>query len=250
MPGDEATNAIGPAGGFVSTAADLVRFFAQLDPDAPRSLLSVASRREMIRPQWRNPHASVEGYYGLGIISGKLNGWDWFGHSGGLLGYISRTAVLHKRNLAISVLTNAVDGGAGFWLEGVVHILRAFADRGAPERRVSGWTGRWWSPWGAVDLVPMGDRVLVGNPHQGNPFLDVGEIAVTGRDKGHLALANGYSSHREPVRRERDASGQVAAVWLGGSRMRPEAQVAADLTERYGPRKAPSRRAKPGIKNR
>jgi CubicO group peptidase (beta-lactamase class C family) len=244
VPGDESTNAIGPAGGFVSTAGDLVRFFAQLDPDAPRSPLSVPSRREMIRPQWRNPHASVEGHYGLGIMSGKLNGWDWFGHSGGLLGYISRTAVLPKQHLAISVLTNAVDGWAGFWLEGVIHILRGFATRGAPERRVSQWTGRWWSPWGAVDLVPMGDVVLAANPHQGNPFLDVAEIAVTGRDTGRLALANGYSSHGEPVRRERDATGQVIAVWLGGSKVQPEAQVSADLAKRYASRKSPAKRVK------
>jgi CubicO group peptidase (beta-lactamase class C family) len=247
VPGDESTHAIGPAAGFVSTAADLVRFFSQLDPDAPRSVLSVASRREMIRPQWRNPHASIEGHYGLGIMSGRLNGWDWYGHSGGLLGYISRTAALPKRNLAISVLTNAVDGWAGFWLEGIIHILRAFATRGPPSRRVSGWTGRWWSPWGAVDLVPMGDVVLAANPHMGNPFLDVAEIEVSGRDHGRLALANGYSSHGEPVRRERDASGQVAAVWLAGNMLRPEAAVSADLALRYGGPQKPARR---GIGNR
>jgi CubicO group peptidase (beta-lactamase class C family) len=250
VPGDESTDAIGPAGGFVSTAGDLVRFFAQLDPAAPRSLLSVSSRREMTRPQWRNPHASIEGHYGLGIMSGRLNGWDWFGHSGGLLGYISRTAALPRRNLAISVLTNAVDGWAGFWLEGIIHILRAFADRGAPARRVSGWTGRWWSEWGAADLVPMGETVLIGNPHAGNPFADVSEIAVTGRDKGRIALANGYSSHGEPVRRERDAAGKVAALWLGGSRLRPEADVSADLATRYSPRKVPARRGKAAIENR
>jgi len=231
VPGDESTNAIGPAGGFVSTVGDLVRFFAQLDPNAQRSVLSVASRREMIRPQWRNPHAWIEGYYGLGIMSGRLNGWGWFGHSGGLLGYISRTAVLPRRNLAVCVLTNAVDGWAGFWLEGVIHILRGFADRGAPTRRVSGWTGRWWSQWGAIDLVPMGDKVLVANPHQGNAFLDVAEIVVSGRDAGRLDPANGYSSHGEPVRRERDAGGQVSAVWLGGSMLRPEAAVRADMNK-------------------
>jgi hypothetical protein len=124
----------------------------------------------MIRPQWRIPHASLEGHYGLGIMSGRLNGWDWFGHSGGLLGYISRTAVLPRRGLAISVLTNAVDGWAGFWLEGMIHILRGFESRGAPTRRVSGWNGRWWSAWGAVDLMPMGDIVLSGEPAFGQSF--------------------------------------------------------------------------------
>ena len=76
-------NAIAPAAGFVSTAADVARFFAQLAPNAKRSVLSVASRREMVRRQWRNPHASLEGHYGLGIMSGTMAGWDWFGHTGG-----------------------------------------------------------------------------------------------------------------------------------------------------------------------
>jgi CubicO group peptidase (beta-lactamase class C family) len=236
--GDEPAYAIGSAAGFVSTAGDLVRFFAQLDPGAQRSLLTVPSRHEMIRPQWRNPHASIEGHYGLGIMSGKLNGWDWFGHTGGFLGYVSRTVVLPKQRLAVSVLTNAVDGWAGVWVDGIMHILRGFELRRAPSRRVAGWTGRWWNPWGAVDLVPMGDVVLTANPHLLNPFLDVGEIAVTGGDKGYLALTNGYGSHGEPVRRERDNAGQIAAVWLGGNMLQPEARVAAEMAKRHGPVRA------------
>ncbi|MDB5398201.1 MAG: serine hydrolase [Rhodopila sp.] len=85
--------------------------------------------------------------------------------------------MIPKRNLAVSVLTNAVDGGAGFRLEGVVYILilRGFVNRGAPARRISGWSGRWWTPWGAVGLVAMGGTVLAANPDQGNPFLDVAD---------------------------------------------------------------------------
>jgi CubicO group peptidase (beta-lactamase class C family) len=75
------THAIGPARGFVSTAADLARYFAQLSPNAQKSILSIASRREMIRRQWRNPGSSIEQYYGLGTVSGSIAGWDWFGHS-------------------------------------------------------------------------------------------------------------------------------------------------------------------------
>ena len=57
IPGDNRVNAITPAGGFVSTAADVARFFAQLAPNTRRSVLSAASRREMTRKHWRNPHS-------------------------------------------------------------------------------------------------------------------------------------------------------------------------------------------------
>jgi CubicO group peptidase (beta-lactamase class C family) len=242
IPGDYSTNALAPAGGVVSTASDLVLYFAQLAPNAKKSVLSVASRREMTRRHWRNPHSNLEGYYGLGTISGTLRGWDWFGHSGGLEGYISRTCVVPARELSVSLLTNAVDGWAGYWLDGVLHILRGFAMRGAPSRNVSDWNGRWWSSWGAADLVPMGKIIVLANPHAGNPFLDASEVTVAGKDKGRISLAGGYGSHGEPVRRTRDETGAVTELWLAGSKLLPEAQVAAEMQARYGPPPARKRR--------
>src|SRR3954452_8396232 len=79
IPGDNPTHAMASATGFAATAGDTARFFAQLAPNARKSVLSVASRREMTRHHWRIPQ-SFEAYYGLGIGAGKLDGWDWFGH--------------------------------------------------------------------------------------------------------------------------------------------------------------------------
>jgi CubicO group peptidase (beta-lactamase class C family) len=237
IPGDNPTNAITPAAGFVSTAADVVRFFAQLAPGAKRSVLGVASRREMIRKQWRNPDASLEGYYGLGIMSGSASGWDWFGHSGGFQGYISRTCVIPACELTITILTNSSDGWAAFWLDGAMQILRTFATRGAPKRRVRDWSGRWWSSWGAFDLVPCGNLVMVGNPQMSNPFMDATEIEVTGRDNGRISLAAGYGSHGQPVRRTRNKAGGVTEIWLGGSRLKREEAVIVEMEKKYAPGK-------------
>jgi CubicO group peptidase (beta-lactamase class C family) len=234
IPGDNPANAMAPAAGFVSTAADVARFFAQLAPNTKHSLLSAPSRREMTRKHWRNPHASLEGYYGLGIISGSLGGWDWFGHTGGFQGYVSRTCVMSGRDLAITILTNSIDGWAYPWLDGAMHILRAFATRGAPARRVRDWTGRWWTMWGATDLVPMGNVVVVANPQFGNPLMDAAEIEVTGRDTGRIKLAGGYESHGEPVRSK---AGTVTDIWLGGINAKPEKKVATEMERKYAPRR-------------
>ncbi|HYM30960.1 MAG TPA: serine hydrolase domain-containing protein [Candidatus Cybelea sp.] len=233
IPGDNPTNALAPATGFVSTARDMTRFFAQLDPAAKRSILSAASRREMIRRQWRIPHAALERHYGLGIISGATGGWEWFGHSGGFQGTVSQTAVLRERSVTVSVLTNASDGLAGVWLEGVIQIFRSFHKHGAPARRVRDWTGRWWGLWGAADLVPMGERVLVATPHWFNPFLDASEIVVTAKDRGRVDQANGFYSHGEAVRLVRDRRGRVASVWLAGRKALPEAEAAREIKARY-----------------
>ena len=64
LPGHQPTNALAAATGFVSTAGDLARFFAQLNPSAATPLLTAASLREMTRAQWRNPHSELERHYG------------------------------------------------------------------------------------------------------------------------------------------------------------------------------------------
>jgi CubicO group peptidase (beta-lactamase class C family) len=237
VPGRNSTGALAAATGFVSTARDLTRFFASLDPAARRSVLSAASRREMVRSQWRSPHSTVDLRYGLGLEIGRTAGWDWFGHGGAFQGFISCTAMMPEASLTLSLVTNAIDGRASIWAAGVTEILRRFAHEGAPAQRLADWTGRWWSIWRAVDLVPIGDKVLVAHPELANPFEDASEIAIAGRDRGRLAVANGFDSHGEAVQRLRNAHGKVTAIWLGGVEYRREAKIASEMEKRFGKRR-------------
>jgi CubicO group peptidase (beta-lactamase class C family) len=232
IPGENPTNAITSAAGFVATAADTARFFAQLAPNAKRSVISVASRREMTRRHWRVP-GNAELHYGLGLANGKAEGWEWFGHGGGFQGYLSRTAVMPESEVTVSILSNAIDGWAPFWMEGCFHILRVFKSRGAPSRRVREWNGRWWTIWNAIDLVPMGNQVVIANPHLISPFTDATEIEVTGRDAGRITAATGYASFGEAVRRSRNKSGKVVDVWIAGANFKPEKALAAEIERRY-----------------
>jgi CubicO group peptidase (beta-lactamase class C family) len=234
IPGDNPTNALAPATGFVSTARDLAHWFAQLDPAAEESVLTVASRREMTRRQWRYPHSSLERYYGLGIVGGTTAEWEWFGHSGTFQGFASRTEVLPDCAVTVSVVTNAVDGPRDRWLEGAVHILASFAKHGPSANQVRDWTGRWWALLGAIDLLPMGRKVITAVPSLPNPFTDASEISITGEDRGRVTLANGLARHGEAVRRIREGNGEVAEVWIGDTRFLPEPRFVAELEKRYG----------------
>jgi CubicO group peptidase (beta-lactamase class C family) len=242
IPGRNPTYALAAATGFISTAADLARFYGQLDPAAKKSFLSAESRREMVRRQWRDPHSSLERYYGLGTISGTTAGWEHAGHSGGFQGFITRSGAFLGRDISLSVLTNAADGWSHFWFDGIVSIMAAFAKNGAPAARAKSWAGRWWSLWGSTDLVPMGEKVLVAAPALFNPFMDASEIKLTGRDTGTIALAGGYASHGENVRRVRNAAGRVSEVWMSGSKLLSEARVAAEMQKRYEAEKGKKRR--------
>jgi len=241
LAGDEPSEAVAPAGGVVSTAADLVRFYAGLDPAARRSIQSADARREMMRRLWPDPDSSLARWYGLGTMSGSLGGgdgpaWDWCGHSGVFPGYLTRSAFLPGRRLAVSVLTNAADGPCQQWLDGIVQILRRFDAQGVPSRRAAAWTGRWWTSWMAVDLLPMGDGVTVALPAQFDPFVDAARLAPAGRRAGVASAVverdTGFGRHAEAARLEHDAAGRPKALWLGGTEFLPQAQASRELRRR------------------
>lgn len=244
IPGRNPTNAMAAATGFVSTARDLALFFGQLDPAARRSFLSPTTRREMTHRQWRDRHSSLERHYALGLIAGTLAGHDWFGHSGSFQGTLTRTAVVPSLGISVSVLTNAIDGPSQAWVDGIVHVVRTLAQHGAPTRRSADWTGRWWTLWGAADLVPVRDRVLVAAPALANPFADAAVIAVTGRDRGRIERASGFLSLGEEARLVRTPAGSVGAVQMGGGRLVSTAAMRREMAARYRPARRGRRAAR------
>ena len=233
IPADNCTDALASATGFLSTAGDLVAFYASLDPAAAKSILSAASRREMTRRHWAVPDMAGGRGYGLGTIHSQVGDWAMVGHSGGFPGVKTQTATIPGQKLTVSVLTNAADGNPGLLLEGVVHILRAFEKHGPPGKAVAGWSGRWWSLWDAVDLVAMGDAVMVAVPGQANPFADVAELAVTGTDAAVIRRAGGFGSHGEKVRLLRGRGAKVVALHYAGAKMVDEAAIGRELRARY-----------------
>ena len=233
VPGDNPTHALAPATGFVSTAGDLALFFASLDPAAKRSVLSAASRREMIRRQWHHEYGGSSGHYGLGIMRGQVGEWEWFGHAGGFQSCLSRTIVLPGRDISVSILTNALDGPAWAWSDATIQILQTFEQRGAPSARTRDWAGRWWSLWRTMDLIPMRDHVLVNDPGFAVPFTDASEIAVTEGDTGTIRLAPGLANFGEDARLVRGKDGRIREIWFGGMKFLPEGRLASELKRRY-----------------
>ena len=138
-----------------------------------------------------------------------------------------------SEDIAISVLTNAVDGLSHVWLDGALQILKRFKTEGVPTRATKDWTGRWWSVWTAADLVPMGDKVLLASPDWPNPFLNVPELTIASRDEGRVSQASGFHSFGEPARRVRGRDGTVKEVRVGGTRLVPEDVLAKEVAARY-----------------
>jgi CubicO group peptidase (beta-lactamase class C family) len=233
VPMNQSTHALAAATGFVSTARDLATFIAQIDPDATTSLLSVASRREMVRRQWRVPDTVLDRHYGLGTIHGGAGDKAWFGHSGVFPGCQSHSCVVPGLGVTISLIVNAPDIVPASIVDGLIAILAAYKDKGPAAPNLAAWSGRWWSGWGAVDLLAMGRTIAVAVPTQLNPFTDASEIIGISGDRGVIGTATGFTNHRETARLERDPSGAVARLWLGGIRYGRETDIAEAVTAKY-----------------
>jgi D-alanyl-D-alanine carboxypeptidase len=238
IPGNNALNAIASAGGFVATAADTARFFAQLAPNARKSVLSAESRREMLQRRWRDPVNLQEFHYGLGTMLSGLGAGEWFGHTGSLQGFISRTSHFLHSGYTITVLTNASDGFAYPWVDGILNILQTFEQHGAPKDKAQSWRGRWWNMYAATDLVPMGDHVRATAPLQFKPF-DGAETVLqltglgTGKDTARIAKTSAFFSPGELVRRVRNSKGDVSAIQFAGSRMTTRRDMVEEMINRY-----------------
>jgi len=234
IPGDNRTHALAAATGFVSTAADLARWFSLLHPGARWRVLSPASRREMIRRHWRVLQPGFERHYGLGIDGGNLQDWSFFGHGGGFQGTITRTTTFIEPAVTVSILTNTGDGLSPFWVDGAGHLLRAFARHGAPSRRNADWAGRWAAMGGIGDWLPMGPRkILIATPAWFNPLMDASELEVLSRDKARIASASGFLNHGEAVTRQRNARGRVTSIRFAGAKLISEAALRREVVTRY-----------------
>ena len=234
IPADNPGRAMAAAAGFVATAADTARFFAQIAPEATTDLLSPLSRREMTRRLWPDDEGSLGRHYGLGTISAGEGAWAHVGHSGGFQGVVTRTATFPRQGLTVSVLTNAIDGLAHAWFDGIIHILRSFETHGAASDQTRDWYGRFWTIWGAADLVAARDRVLLAAPALMTPFLDAPEIELSGPDEGRIVRASGFHSPGEPVRLEHGADGAIEIVRIGGGKALREAALREEMLARYG----------------
>ena len=234
IPGDNACNAIASAAGFVSTAADVARFFAQLDPLASQSILSAASRRDMLQRRWRDDNNVLESHYGLGTMMSGPGPKEWFGHTGSLQGFVSRTARFTGSGFTITVLCNANDSWSWPWADAIDNILTTFRQHGAPTRQAAAWTGRWWSIHGATDLVPMGQIVKAISPALHPPFTagDT-DLQPIGRLRARIAKTSAYQSPGQDARLVLGDDQQPVELWIAGSKQLPLQALLDEAKGRY-----------------
>jgi CubicO group peptidase (beta-lactamase class C family) len=236
------THAMAAATGFYSTAEDMVNF-ASAHFFGDDRLISDRSKNEMQRPVWtgQDPDAPRNGYgYGTGVS--YYNGHRMVGHSGGYPGHITRTMWDPNEGLAISALTNAVDGPAEELAAGVLRILdkaREVAGKlplssgltnatvvpqpDAPETEIdpASFTGRFAALWGVTDVFILGGKLLASSPVGPSPVVQPYELAIVDENTLRIMSGSPYASVGEHFRYERDADGKILSVFTGGMKAWP-----------------------------
>jgi len=207
------TRSMAAAAGFCSTATDLVTYVsAHRDGDGvpgdPR-LLSRGARRQLQHGWWDVPGSPGEAY-GLGMGVSTVGERRLVGHGGGWPGHITRTLLDPGTGLAVSVLTNAIDGPALELAVGAVKLVDLAAAPGPhhldPEQRAiaGAFVGRWATLWGVQDIVLLGDRLVGLNPSQADPTTAVVDLEVVDDDTLVMATGPGFGAVGERVRASRD----------------------------------------------
>lgn len=199
-----ATGAMAPATGFVSTAEELVRYAAAHLPGDDR-LLGDDAKRLMQRTEWRvdGPGGGGEplAEYALGLMVSRVGSRRLLGHGGGWPGHITRTLFDVESGIAVSVLTNAIDGPAEEMANALFRLVDLAADRDAPRsgQDLARFTGRFANVWGVSDVADLGGRLVWLNPASDDPWQAPVDLVVESEDRLRMCGGNGYGSHGEPL---------------------------------------------------
>jgi D-alanyl-D-alanine carboxypeptidase len=211
------TAAMSAATGFSSTAADLVRFMSAQRLDDDR-LLTDDSKRRMQHAEW--PTGGKGRWYGLGVDIEETDGHRTIGHGGGYPGHITGTRVDPVSGVAISVLTNAIDGPARGLVAGALALIDLAAGEPGDGEQVDvtaeKFCGRFANLWGVADVVRLGRRLVVISPESDAPAEDVARLTVAGDDRLVVNTDNGFGSPGESMVYTFDGPDVVSIQGPGG----------------------------------
>lgn len=220
------TFAMSSATGFYSTAEDLCKYFTAHMIGSGK-LLDDESKKEMQRTQWhsKTPFQSHHEDYGLGMSIEFYDKRRAIGHGGGFPGQATKSKFDPKDELVVVVLTNCIDGPAGWIAKGIFGVFDYFqknAPSARPKHDLKHLEGRYMNLWMMTDIVTTGDKVVAIYPDIWEPFTNFEALEYVDDNTLRVVDADSYSADGELVKFI-FKNGKVETVSYTGSTMWPEA---------------------------
>jgi CubicO group peptidase (beta-lactamase class C family) len=194
------TGAMASATGFYSTANDLVHYAAGHFHGDER-LLTDASKRRMQRTQWT---IGDDAEYGLGFDIAEVGDRRVLGHGGGYPGHITNTKFDPVDRLAVSVLTNAIDGEAGLHTTNFLRLVELAAkpkESSEPsDLDLDRFCGRFAHLWAVRDVVRLGGRLYQVDPTVDDPTHQPIALEVVDDHTLRMSVESSFASPGEELR--------------------------------------------------
>lgn len=224
------TGAMSPATGFYANASDLASFFSTQFPGDGR-LLGEDAKRRMQHPVWTDS-ADSRGY-GLGLIATDRGSRRLVGHSGGFPGHASMSLVDPKARVAVSVLTNAIDGQATRCARALFGLLdlAGKGDSAANADTLRRFTGRFVRLSTIFDVALLGGKLYLINPTEEDPAKTAMALTVVDDTTLRLNGGTGGNPYGEPLVYTFSNSGAIESVRLGVKYVPLDAFVLPDRVE-------------------
>ncbi len=212
------TRSMAAATGFYSTATDLVGFAAAHFVGNP-AVLGEASKRQMRHAWWDVPHVEDQAYgFGLDVVT--VGARRTVGHGGGYPGHATRTLWDPVDRLAVSVLTNAIDGPAAELAKAMLRLVDLAAaqvpDPGLIDDPAPSFRGRYANLWGVLDVVELGGRLLGIDPALAEPDQRYRTFEVVDASTLRITDDVGFGANGEMMTFRRRADASVESAHGGG----------------------------------
>ena len=206
------SRALSPATGFSSTARDLSAF-AAAHAFGDTRLISDGAKRLAQREEWEVEGADT--HYGLGFEVLRVGARRMVAHGGAYPGYITRTLLDPATGLAVSVLTNAIDGPAADLASGLVKLMdrACSATKDGTADGLTRFTGGYANIWGRLDVALFGAELLGLRLDQPDPLK--GALELSRVDDATLVVTGGgtgYGAYGETLQYRFGPSGEVLSV--------------------------------------
>ena len=196
------TNGLISATGFLSNVEDLSKLLIALFNDNNNSILSLVSRKEMMRIQWEKDQTVK---WSLGFQITKLKDTTIYGHHGGFPGFITSVGYSPNSALGIVILTNCIDGPSALWLQSMFNILITAMnnyDSYSSNKKINleRYVGRYGSREGCFDVRKINNTLLMFNSPYLDPFYEVYVLEYKKDDTFFIKSGNGVGNIGEDVR--------------------------------------------------